>query len=78
MNRGRKGSRQASLGTKRPMSVMQGRPVEKVVRPFQEFAHRASSGGLLLIATMVVALVRANSSWWDSYAQLWGAELRGP
>jgi NhaA family Na+:H+ antiporter len=57
------------------MSVMQGRPVEKVVRPFQEFAHRASSGGLLLIAATVVALIWANSPWWDSYAQLWGTKL---
>jgi Na+/H+ antiporter NhaA len=38
------------------MGVKRDRPVEKVVRPFQAFADRASSGGILLIAATVVAL----------------------
>ncbi len=38
------------------MSVARERPpVERIVRPFQDFAHKQSSGGILLIAVMVVA-----------------------
>lgn len=43
------------------MSVAQERPVERIVRPFQDFAHKQSSGGILLIAATVVALAWANS-----------------
>jgi Na+:H+ antiporter, NhaA family len=46
-------------------------PVERIVRPFQDFAQKQSSGGILLIAATVVALVWANSSWAESYAALW-------
>jgi Na+:H+ antiporter, NhaA family len=57
------------------MGVQRVRPVEKIVRPFQEFADRASSGGILLIAAAIVALVWANSPWGESYAALWGTKL---
>ena len=57
------------------MSAVEGRAVEKIVRPFQDFAHKQSSGGILLIAAAVVALVWANSPWGESYADLWHTEL---
>ena len=57
------------------MGVKRVRPVEKLVRPFQEFADRASSSGVLLISAAVVALVWANSPWGESYTQLWGTKL---
>src|ERR687893_3064903 len=57
------------------MGVKRVRPVERIVRPFQEFADRSSSGGILLIAAAIVALVWANSPWGESYAQLWGTKL---
>jgi Na+:H+ antiporter, NhaA family len=57
------------------MSVKQVRPVEKIVRPFQEFADKASAGGVLLIAAAIVALVWANSPWGESYAALWETQL---
>src|SRR5918999_4796555 len=50
-------------------------PVERIVRPFQGFAHKQSSGGILLIAAAVVALVWANSPWGESYAALWHTKL---
>ncbi len=50
-------------------------PVERIVRPFQDFAHKQSSGGILLIAATAVALVWANSPWSDSYAALWHTKL---
>jgi Na+:H+ antiporter, NhaA family len=49
--------------------------VERIVRPFQDFAHKQSSGGILLIAATVVALVWANSPWGESYAALWHTKL---
>jgi hypothetical protein len=41
----------------RHMSMVEERPVERIVRPFQDFAHQQSSGGVLLIVVTVVALV---------------------
>jgi Na+:H+ antiporter, NhaA family len=57
------------------MGVKRDRPVEMVVRPFQAFADKASSGGILLIAATVVALVWANSPWGDTYSDLWQTKL---
>ncbi len=57
------------------MSVVESRPVERIVRPFQDFAHKQSSGGILLIAATAVALAWANSPWGDSYAALWHTKL---
>src|ERR671910_2915007 len=50
-------------------------PVERIVRPFQDFAHKQSSGGILLIAATALALVWANSPWGESYAALWHTKL---
>jgi Na+:H+ antiporter, NhaA family len=50
-------------------------PVERIVRPFQDFAHKQSSGGILLIAATVIALLWANSPWAGSYAALWHTKL---
>ncbi|HEV2745600.1 MAG TPA: Na+/H+ antiporter NhaA [Rubrobacter sp.] len=49
--------------------------VERIVRPFQDFAHKQSSGGILLIAATVVALVWANSPWGEGYAALWHTDI---
>jgi Na+:H+ antiporter, NhaA family len=62
-------------GIDRCMGVKRGRPVENIVRPFQYFADKASSGGILLIAAAVLALVWANSPWGASYTGLWGTKL---
>jgi Na+:H+ antiporter, NhaA family len=50
-------------------------PVERIVRPFQDFAHKQSSGGILLIVATLVALVWANSPWGQGYAALWHTKL---
>src|SRR3712207_9201562 len=57
------------------MGVKRDRPVEIVVRPFQAFADKASSGGILLIAATVVALAWANSPWGETYSELWRTKL---
>jgi NhaA family Na+:H+ antiporter len=60
----------------RYMSVARERPpVEWIVRPFQDFADKQSSGGILLIAATVIALAWANSPWGESYAALWHTKL---
>jgi len=50
-------------------------PIVKLVRPFQEFAARETSGGVLLLFCTIAALVWANSPWADSYAALWHMQL---
>jgi NhaA family Na+:H+ antiporter len=45
--------------------------IERALRPFQEFAQRESSSGLLLLACAALALVWANSPWADTYVHLW-------
>ena len=57
------------------MSVSRERPVERIVRPFQDFANKQSSGGVLLIAATVIALVWANSPWAESYTNLWHTKM---
>jgi NhaA family Na+:H+ antiporter len=42
-----------------------------LVRPFQEFAARETSGGVLLLACALVALAWANSPWAHYYTDLW-------
>src|SRR5688572_5406779 len=46
-----------------------------VARPINRFLHIEASGGLLLAAAAVVALVWANSPWSASYRDLWATEL---
>ena len=44
---------------------------ERALRPFQEFSHNASAGGIVLIVCTVAALSWSNSPWGESYAHLW-------
>jgi len=46
-----------------------------VARPVQRFLHIEASGGLLLVAAAIVALVWANSPWSAGYQQLWATEF---
>jgi NhaA family Na+:H+ antiporter len=50
-------------------------PIERLVRPFQEFAKLEASGGILLIGCTIIALVWANSPWAQSYHHLWHTSL---
>lgn len=43
----------------------------KIVEPFQEFVRQESFAGILLLASTIVALIWANSTWGSSYAALW-------
>lgn len=50
-------------------------PAERILRPIQEFMHRETSGGIVLLCCTAAALVWANSPLAESYHALWHAEL---
>ena len=50
-------------------------PIVRLVRPFQEFAARETTGGILLLACTIAALILANSRWAEAYAALWHTHL---
>jgi NhaA family Na+:H+ antiporter len=50
-------------------------PIDRLLRPFHDFASTESSGGIVLLAATVVALLWANSGWAGSYARLWETAL---
>lgn len=45
--------------------------IRPLVRPFQEFAARETSGGIVLLLCTLVALIWVNSPWAAGYAELW-------
>jgi NhaA family Na+:H+ antiporter len=49
--------------------------IERILQPFEKFAHTASSGGIVLLLCTVIALVWANSPWGASYHHLWETEI---
>lgn len=53
------------------LRVARKAPIVRLVRPFQEFAARETSGGVLLLSCTVAALIWANSPWAQSYSALW-------
>ncbi len=50
-------------------------PGRRLPRPVREFLDTEASGGIVLLAGAVVALLWANSPWDSSYDQLWRTEL---
>jgi Na+:H+ antiporter, NhaA family len=56
------------MNDRRPLEAVT--PMERLVRPFQEFANLEASGGILLIGCTVAALIWANSPWAGSYFHL--------
>ena len=48
---------------------------DRVVRPFQVFARRQASGGLVLLGCAILALAWANSPWAGAYEQMLGVPL---
>jgi len=52
------------------------RPVPRLVaRPLLRFLHTEASGGVILLAAVIVALGLANSPWGDAYEAFWRTEL---
>jgi NhaA family Na+:H+ antiporter len=50
-------------------------PIDRVLRPFQQFMHAESSSGILLLVCAAIALFWANSVWADTYFHLWEQKL---
>src|SRR5690606_39747665 len=46
-------------------------PIDKLVRPVERFMHNQATGGMLLFAAAIVALIWANSPFSESYHHLW-------
>ena len=49
--------------------------IRLILRPFQEFARQETAGGILLLASAIIALIWANSPWAHLYEQLWHTEI---
>jgi NhaA family Na+:H+ antiporter len=58
----------------RPVALRTLRP-DRVTQPLIEFSRTEASGGIVLLAAAIVALVWANSPWDASYRDLWATEL---
>ncbi len=51
--------------------MMRIEPIDRLVRPIERFMRAQATGGLLLLAAAVVAMVWANSPWKEAYHHLW-------
>lgn len=47
------------------------RPIARILAPIDEFAHKQTTGGILLLLCAVAAMVWANSPWGEIYQHLW-------
>jgi len=50
-------------------------PIDRILRPFEEFFKIEASSGIILLVCTAVALFWANSPWADSYFDLWSTKL---
>ncbi|MDH7488903.1 MAG: Na+/H+ antiporter NhaA [Anaerolineae bacterium] len=50
-------------------------PIERILRPFENFVHQQASGGIVLLACAAVALLWANSPWSSAYESVWRTPL---
>lgn len=46
-----------------------------IARTYQEFTSNASASGIVLIICTMIAMIWANSPWWESYFDLWHTHL---
>ena len=58
-----------------PPGFGRSRPVDRLLAPLRNFLHTQASGGILLLAAAIVALVWANSPFSESYGALWETPL---
>ncbi len=50
-------------------------PLKPTLRPFQRFFRAETSGGVVLLACAIIALIWANSPWAESYSAFWHTPL---
>ena len=46
-----------------PLKTVAETPIRPLIRPFQEFAQRQTSGGIVLLVCTAIALAWVNSPW---------------
>jgi Na+:H+ antiporter, NhaA family len=61
--------------SERPDAVAPPTPIDRLLRPFQQFAERETSSGLVLLGCAIAALAWANSPWGASYEHLWEQQI---
>jgi len=59
----------------RSQSLGSTRRIERLLRPFQEFAGLAAASGIILLVCTILALLWANSPWSATYTALWGTKV---
>ena len=47
-----------------------------IARTYQEFTSNASASGIVLIICTLIAMIWANSPWWETYFELWETHFR--
>jgi len=52
-----------------------GQPIDLLISPFVRFAKMESASGVLLLASMIAALIWANSPWAEIYHAIWNAHV---
>lgn len=65
----------ADAGTPPPPGTARLPLVERFFSPIQQFTRISSSGGIVLLATTIVALIWANTAWGASYHHLWESQV---
>lgn len=46
-------------------------PIDHLLKPVSRFIHQEFTGGIVLFASVVIAIIWANSQWAESYHHLW-------
>eukprot|EP01133_Synstelium_polycarpum_P016480 gene16480-19595_t len=54
---------------------MQKSPIDKIIAPVSKFIHLEYTSGIILLASVVVAIIWANSPFQESYHHLWELHL---
>ncbi len=65
----------SDLPTDRSASARRATPARSLPAVVARFVHTEASGGIVLLAAAVVALVWANSPWQASYETLWSSQV---
>ena len=63
------------MATARTIRTQSDPPIRRVIYPITKFMHAETSGGIVLMACAVIALIWANSPWSASYHDLWQVKL---
>lgn len=50
-------------------------PIDQLLRPVSKFIRQEYTSGIILFASLVLALIWANSPWQDAYFQLWHTHI---